>query len=171
MSLHQYKAAVYEGLYLQPAALSKPAGQTCLLALCWQSIPSRQFQCTESYHGRSTANAGNHPASISASITHIADSWPGLEEQELPVSFPTHISSLLHSLAGTSKAHRYHGVWTRIQTNHIACLLKIQRIPSAASELADQFCTVILLCQVRHVVQAVNTTLGALQKPTLQLAR
>lgn len=170
MPLHQYKAALQKDLYLRSAPLSKAAGLPLWL-FAGNLALQRNFSTLyiDSHHGRSTANAGNYPVSISGSDTHIAGSWPGLEQQELPTSFPTLV--MFQSLASTGQAHRHYTVWTRVQTNHICCLLKIQRTSPASCELADQFCTAVHPCQVVIHVQAVYMTLGALQLRPLQLAR
>lgn len=142
---------------------------TCNLLLCpsllgclacsWLEIEGISIHGTVSTHrelsGRGTQKAGNHPASISASVTHIACSWPRLVQQQLPAPFPTLMQ--LQSLVCTSKAHRQCKLWTRVQTSHMQCLLKIQRVqhtPSASPEQAGRFCTAIHLCQVLRHYQA-----------------
>lgn len=119
---------------LCPTLLGFPAAS--LLEICpFKGISVHITLCTDSYHGRSMANVENHPENILVSVTRIADSQAGQEQRELLTSFPTLM--LFHSLAGTGRAHRHCAVWTLVQTNPTPHFPKIQRTPSASSELAD----------------------------------
>lgn len=155
MPLHLNKITLYECLYLQSVALSKPAGLPCLLLVGNQGNFNTRYSTHRKLSGTGTQKAGNHLASTSSGVTHIACSWPRLVQQQLPTPSPTLM--LLQSLVCISKAHRQCKLWTWAQTSHMQCLLKIQRVKrtlSASPEQAGWFCTAIHLCQVLRHCQA-----------------
>lgn len=138
---YQYKAALHQGLYLQSAALSRPArfhAGTLLEMLFLQGNFNIVYFTVHreplwKQHGKCRVPSCKYLTLKTA--VQVCRSWSS--------PFFSLILTMFQSLAGTCQAYRHYTVWTRMQTNHNHCL---QTAPSALPELTDQFNTSVHPC-------------------------
>lgn len=109
------------------------------------------------------ANLGNHPASILASVARAAGSWPGLEQQELAISFPNDVPKPSRHWPNSQALC----IW--VQRNCISSLLKVTE---------DPFCLIWTgksILQLWYVSSGIyedtEWTPRALELPSMQPAR